>query len=510
MSNGTTVQAEDVSTVVVSADNEVTAILTGDQGPPGPPGTSGGPPGPQGPPGAQGAQGYPGATGPIGPKGNPGDAGPQGVAGAVGPAGPQGAPGTSGLTGPIGPQGPQGPTGAASTVPGPTGAQGVQGVPGPQGATGPQGPQGPAGAGSPSTSPPLMDGTATVGVSTNFSRDDHVHPSDTSRAPLASPTFTGSPLTTTPAPGDNSTRIADTAFVAAAIAPLAPAASVPIGSAATPLMNGTAAPGSAGAWARGDHIHPVDTSRAAATALANYLLLTGGTLTGPLAINGTVTIGAGFGLTVGNTVSSIQSPNQGTYYFGSGTSKYLWFDGATFQMAGGPLNVSGNIASSGGFTAGGAVHCASFNCTGAPGGIATFALTTVSDFLQAFYTSTSTLAGAITCNGATTAYGTSSDERLKTDLKGFDAGHIIDATAVYDFKWKASGEQAYGVIAQQANEVYPAAIMYKKDEDWWGVDYSKYVPILLQEAKSLRSRAGKLEKMLQEAMARIKSLEGAA
>jgi hypothetical protein len=34
-------------------------------------------------------------------------------------------------------------------------------------------------------------------------------------APVASPAFTGSPLTTTPAPGDNSTRIADTAFVAA-------------------------------------------------------------------------------------------------------------------------------------------------------------------------------------------------------------------------------------------------------------------------------------------------------
>lgn len=38
---------------------------------------------------------------------------------------------------------------------------------------------------------PAMDGVAAVGVSSLFSRQDHVHPTDTSRAPTASPTFTG-------------------------------------------------------------------------------------------------------------------------------------------------------------------------------------------------------------------------------------------------------------------------------------------------------------------------------
>jgi hypothetical protein len=36
-----------------------------------------------------------------------------------------------------------------------------------------------------------VDGTATVGTSTRYARADHVHPTDTSRAPVASPTFTG-------------------------------------------------------------------------------------------------------------------------------------------------------------------------------------------------------------------------------------------------------------------------------------------------------------------------------
>ena len=38
---------------------------------------------------------------------------------------------------------------------------------------------------------PLMNGTAAVGTGTKWSREDHVHPTDTSRAPTASPSFTG-------------------------------------------------------------------------------------------------------------------------------------------------------------------------------------------------------------------------------------------------------------------------------------------------------------------------------
>ena len=85
------------------------------------------------------------------------------------------------------------------------------------GATGAQGPQGIPGAGSPGTAPPLMDAAAAVGVSTLYSRQDHVHPSDTSRAPLASPAFSGNPTAPTPAAGDSDTSIATTAFVGAAI-----------------------------------------------------------------------------------------------------------------------------------------------------------------------------------------------------------------------------------------------------------------------------------------------------
>jgi hypothetical protein len=164
---------------------------------------------------------------------------------------------------------------------------------------------------------PIMDGTATIGVLTTYARSDHVHPTDTSRAPLASPTFTGAPnLPTgtvgfTQTAGNNSTALATTAFVAASFlttgaaastyAPLASPAftgtpSLPTGTTGFTQTAGTSnttlattafvaaaitaaggstpsnaipaadsGSGSAGvatAYSRGDHVHPTDVTRA--------------------------------------------------------------------------------------------------------------------------------------------------------------------------------------------------------------------------------------------------------
>lgn len=64
---------------------------------------------------------------------------------------------------------------------------------------------------------PLVNGSAAVGTSGKMAREDHVHPTDTTRAPLASPAFTGTPTAPTPAAGDNTTKLATTAFVKAAV-----------------------------------------------------------------------------------------------------------------------------------------------------------------------------------------------------------------------------------------------------------------------------------------------------
>jgi hypothetical protein len=71
------------------------------------------------------------------------------------------------------------------------------------------------------------------------------------KASLASPALTGTPTTTTAAVDTNTTQIASTAFV------LGQAGS------ATPVVDGTAAVGTSTRFARQDHVHPTDTTRAA-------------------------------------------------------------------------------------------------------------------------------------------------------------------------------------------------------------------------------------------------------
>lgn len=65
---------------------------------------------------------------------------------------------------------------------------------------------------------PIMDSTAAQGTSPRVSRQDHVHPSDTTKANLASPTFTGTPAAPTATVGTNTTQVATTAFTLAEIA----------------------------------------------------------------------------------------------------------------------------------------------------------------------------------------------------------------------------------------------------------------------------------------------------
>jgi hypothetical protein len=123
---------------------------------------------------------------------------------------------------------------------------------------------------------PLIDGTAAVGTSALYARQDHVHPTDTTRAPLASPALTGTPTVPTASVSTNTTQAASTAFV------LGQAAT------ATPLINGTAAVGTSLLYARQDHVHPTDTTRAPVNAahLTGMTMIDGATL-GSVLINST-------------------------------------------------------------------------------------------------------------------------------------------------------------------------------------------------------------------------------
>jgi len=104
--------------------------------------------------------------------------------------------------------------------------------------------------------------------------------------------------------------------------------------------------------------------------------------------------------------------------------------------------------------------------------------------------------GSITVNASSTAFNTSSDQRLKENIADADdAGSRVDAIQVRQFDWITNGShQDYGMIAQELQTVAPEAVSGDADsEEMMAVDYSKLVPMLVKEIQSLRARVAQLE-----------------
>jgi len=122
--------------------------------------------------------------------------------------------------------------------------------------------------------------------------------------------------------------------------------------------------------------------------------------------------------------------------------------------------------------------------------------------------------GSISGDDDATSFNTSSDYRKKTDLKGIvDATGTINQLKLYDFAWKKNTDKrAVGVIAHEAQEVFPNAVSGEKDAmttkiykdengdkqekevmDTQTVDYSKFIPLLLKSIQELTKRIEELE-----------------
>jgi hypothetical protein len=111
-----------------------------------------------------------------------------------------------------------------------------------------------------------------------------------------------------------------------------------------------------------------------------------------------------------------------------------------------------------------------------------------------FSNAAGTSIGNITRSGSSTVYATSSDYRLKEDLKDFAGLDMVSKIPVYDFKWKADESRSYGVMAHELEEVIPNAVSGDKDaEEMQGVDYSKIVPLLVKSIQELKSEIEELK-----------------
>jgi hypothetical protein len=118
------------------------------------------------------------------------------------------------------------------------------------------------------------------------------------------------------------------------------------------------------------------------------------------------------------------------------------------------------------------------------------------------YNTSGTYVGGITCTSSATAFATSSDVRLKKDIKDApSAVEKIKAARVVSHEWKEedTAPVEFGFVAQELIKVVPQAVIEGKDKEDggieipWGVDYSKLVPLLVKTIQELEARIAVLE-----------------
>ena len=120
-------------------------------------------------------------------------------------------------------------------------------------------------------------------------------------------------------------------------------------------------------------------------------------------------------------------------------------------------------------------------------------------FANFFFGSSSV--GTITTNNTTTAYNTSSDYRLKENVKPMTGGiATVAALKPVTYDWISNGSAGEGFIAHELQAVIPAAVTGEKDavDDKGeikpqGVDFGKIVPHLVAAIQELTTRLAALE-----------------
>ena len=97
--------------------------------------------------------------------------------------------------------------------------------------------------------------------------------------------------------------------------------------------------------------------------------------------------------------------------------------------------------------------------------------------------------GSITVEGGTISYNSTSDLRLKTnvrELSSKQARDILMALTPKQFSYIHGGQKThFGFIAQEVREVLPNIVSQYHDTGYLGVDYSKVVPVLTSVVQDL-------------------------
>lgn len=118
--------------------------------------------------------------------------------------------------------------------------------------------------------------------------------------------------------------------------------------------------------------------------------------------------------------------------------------------------------------------------------------------LMVFFRDTTSV-GSIQVAASSTAYNTTSDVRLKENIRDvFDSGEVVDALQPRVFDWKSGANpDSYGFVAQETYPIFPQAVCKGDDGDeivqQWQMDAAKMMPIVIAELQQLRRRVAELE-----------------
>lgn len=114
--------------------------------------------------------------------------------------------------------------------------------------------------------------------------------------------------------------------------------------------------------------------------------------------------------------------------------------------------------------------------------------------------------GSISQSSTSVLYNTTSDGRLKTDVKDFTGAlDILAKVKPRSFTWKETGKADYGFIAQELKLVYPGPVSGEADSELpsMAVDYGKLTPLLAAALKEEVAKTRTLEALVTKLEARL-------
>lgn len=293
----------------------------------------------------------------------------------------------------------------------------------------------------------------------------------------ASPTFTGTPLSTTATAGTNTTQIATTAFVRTEVSNLvdtAPGALDTLNELAAAINNDN------------NFATTIVTQIGTKANITSKLSVFASTSSSELA--GVISDETGSGALVFATSPTLVTPALGTpsaIVLTSGTGLPL-----TTGVTGTLPVANGGTGNESGYASGGA-NTASFST------VTDDTSTNVTHFVKFTVASSGNVAAKVsstklTFNPSTglltsTDYNSSSDLRLKDNIKTVTGAlATVDALRGVSFEWKEGGVKSIGMIAQEVKTVIPDVVT-TDDNGYLGIKYTNVIGVLVEAIKELKA-----------------------